>query len=77
MSVLSCKKRQKENPKEKAELIKTIIKNTYRILMTYGMKGCYIYCADQETGEYFKSRVGGLFSDAMRASLQRGLNNCY
>ena len=34
-----------------------IIKNTYRVLMTRGMKGCYLYCEDPETREYFKSRI--------------------
>jgi hypothetical protein len=37
----------------KADLI---IKATYRTLMTRGMKGCYVYCTDQETGEYFRGR---------------------
>lgn len=36
----------------------TIIKNTYRTLMTRGMKGCYIYCTDPETQEYFTNRLG-------------------
>ena len=35
-----------------------IIKNTYRTLMTRGMKGCFIYCTDAETLEYFRSRLG-------------------
>ena len=30
-----------------------IIKNTYRTLMTRGMKGCYVYFIDKETEEYF------------------------
>ena len=34
-----------------------IIKNTYRTLLTRGMKGCYIYCEDEETREYFKSKL--------------------
>lgn len=34
-----------------------IIKNTYRTLMTRGMKGCYIYCTDFETQEYFKQAM--------------------
>jgi hypothetical protein len=34
-----------------------IIKNTYRTLMTRGMKGCYIYCTDPETQQYFKERL--------------------
>lgn len=34
-----------------------IIKNTYRTLMTRGMKGCYIYCTDKETADFFRSRM--------------------
>lgn len=30
-----------------------IIKNTYRTLMTRGMKGCYIYCTDEKLRNYF------------------------
>lgn len=37
--------------------IRAIIKNTYRTLMTRGMKGCYVYFTDKETGQYFKSRL--------------------
>ena len=34
-----------------------IIKNTYRTLMTRGMKGCYIYCVDKKLEEYLKKQV--------------------
>ncbi len=34
-----------------------IIKNTYRTLMTRGMKGCYIYCTDKKLQEYFKHQI--------------------
>ncbi len=34
-----------------------IIKNTYRTLMTRGMKGCYVYCTDPETQKYFKEKL--------------------
>ena len=34
-----------------------IIKNTYRTLMTRGMKGCYVYCTDAETAEYLRHRI--------------------
>jgi len=34
-----------------------IIKNTYRTLMTRGQKGCYVFCTDRETNEYFKRFV--------------------
>lgn len=34
-----------------------IIKNTYRTLMTRGMKGCYVYCVDQDLNTYLSSIV--------------------
>lgn len=36
------------------KLADNIIKNTYRTLMTRGMKGCYVYCVDKSLQEYFK-----------------------
>jgi DUF2075 family protein len=42
------------NPDKAMELIRAIIKNTYRTLMTRGMKGCYVWCADEELADYFK-----------------------
>lgn len=33
-----------------------IIKNTYRTLMTRGMKGCYIYCVDSELSKFIKNQ---------------------
>ncbi len=46
------RKDYKEVADTKADLI---IKNTYRTLMTRGMKGCYVYFTDEETGEWFKN----------------------
>jgi DUF2075 family protein len=43
------------NREETLKKVDLIIKNTYRTLMTRGMKGCYIYCTDKETQEYFRS----------------------
>ena len=34
-----------------------IIKNTYRTLMTRGMKGCYVYFEDKEVEKLFKSSI--------------------
>lgn len=34
-----------------------IVKNTYRTLMTRGLKGCYVYFTDREASEYFKSLI--------------------
>ena len=34
-----------------------IIRNTYRTLMTRGMKGCFIFCTDKNLNEHLKERV--------------------
>jgi DUF2075 family protein len=36
-----------------------LVKNTYRVLLTRGMKGCYVYFADKETERFVKSRMEG------------------
>lgn len=41
-SVKGNKKMMKENLEEAKEQLDLIIKNTYRTLMTRGMKGCYV-----------------------------------
>ncbi len=56
-SVKGYKKMMKENPAEAKEQLDLIIKNTYRTLMTRGMKGCYVYCTDEETREWFKNGI--------------------
>jgi hypothetical protein len=53
-SVFGYKKMLAEHPEQAKAVGEMIIKNTYRTLMTRGMKGCYIYCTDPETQEYFK-----------------------
>lgn len=54
-SVRGYKKRLKEDRESALADADMIIKNTYRTLMTRGMKGCYIYSADAETREHFSS----------------------
>ena len=54
-SVRGYKKRLKEDRESALADADMIIKNTYRTLMTRGMKGCFIYSADAETREHFRS----------------------
>lgn len=42
---------------EGAALVDRVIRNTYRTLMTRGMKGCYIYCTDPETAAWFRGHL--------------------
>lgn len=34
-----------------------IIRNTYKVLLTRGQKGCFVYCQDKELGRYLKTRL--------------------
>lgn len=52
------KKIEKEDPERAHRLADEIIKNTYRTLMTRGMKGCYVYATDPGLREYLKTRTG-------------------
>jgi DUF2075 family protein/SOS-response transcriptional repressor LexA len=45
------------DPDSAARDADAIIKNTYRTLMTRGMKGCWIYCTDPETADWFRSSL--------------------
>lgn len=54
----SGKKGLKENRTELTRLIK----NIYRILLSRGMKGCFVYCRDKNLQEYLKGRLKGMNS---------------
>lgn len=56
-SLKGIKKMFRENPERALKCADEIIKNTYRTLLTRGMKGCYIYCTDPGLREYIRSRL--------------------
>lgn len=56
-SLRGIKKVYKENPEAALEKADELIKNTYRTLLSRGMKGCYIYCVDEALGKYLKRRL--------------------
>ena len=47
----------KENPAKAKKLADEIIRNTYRTLMTRGMKGCFVWCCDPLLNEYLKKQA--------------------
>lgn len=57
-----------KSPDESEKIIDSIIKNTYRTLMTRGQKGCYLFCTDRETNEYFANLID-------QANQDRGLDS--
>ena len=34
-----------------------LVKNTYRVLLTRGLKGCYVYFMDRDTERFVRSRI--------------------
>ena len=56
-SVKGLKSMLKAEPESALALADAIVKNTYRTLMTRGMKGCYLYCTDAPLAAYLRSRL--------------------
>ena len=47
----------KKDPAKAEVIADKIIKNTYKVLMTRGLKGCYVYCEDKQLADYIKSKI--------------------
>ena len=56
-SLHGFKKEMKVDSEKAMKKADEIIRNTYRTLMTRGMKGCYVYFSDPTTADYFKTRL--------------------
>ena len=57
LSIRGWKKMEQANRETAHDKLRAIIKNTYRTLMTRGMKGCYIYVCDEELRNYIKQWI--------------------
>ena len=61
----------KTDPERADRIADEIIRNTYRVLMTRGMKGCYVYCSDAALAEHFRAsaplRAAGVAYSPTRA----------
>ena len=56
-SLKGIKKLYKEDPDKARSQADEIIRNTYRTLLTRGMKGCYVYCVDPGMEAHLKRRL--------------------
>lgn len=56
-SVRGLKQLLRTEPERASSLADLIVKNTYRTLMTRGMKGCYVYCTDAPLAAFLRSRL--------------------
>ena len=53
------KKKNSADPvvKKSKDKFLELTKNTYRVLLSRGLKGCYVYFIDKNTERFFKSRM--------------------
>jgi len=49
--------KSKYKGEERQAVADSIIKNTYRVLMSRGMKGCYVYCMDDSLRNHFMQHI--------------------
>lgn len=56
-SVKGLKKMLSSDPVNARKLADLIVKNTYRTLMTRGMRGCFVYCVDAALAAHLRSRI--------------------
>ena len=47
----------KRDPERASRIADELIRNTYRVLMTRGMKGCYVFCTDPALAEWFRRQM--------------------
>lgn len=56
-SLKGIKSLAKKGPEKAEQIADEIIKNTYRTLMTRGMRGCYVFCEDKALSDYIKKQL--------------------
>jgi uncharacterized protein len=59
-SLKGYKKELTRSPVSAESKVDELIRNTYRTLMSRGMKGCYVYAVDQKTRDFFKRSIEAL-----------------
>jgi DUF2075 family protein/SOS-response transcriptional repressor LexA len=64
----------KSNPAEATQKADAIIRNTYRTLMSRGLKGCFICCTDKETNDYFRSAASAVLEEPSLEERYPGLH---
>lgn len=56
-SIRGWKTRAKIDSEGTIDRVDRIIRNTYKTLLTRGMKGCYVYCVDAKTRNFIRDRL--------------------
>lgn len=72
-SLSGIKKLYKADKQAALDKADELIKNTYRVLMTRGMKGCYVYCMDEPLQNYLKDRVNNIRNNIAYKDIEEGV----
>lgn len=56
-SIRGYKRLLEVDPEGTKQVLDRLVRNTYRTLLTRGMKGCYVFCVDAATRDYFRSSL--------------------
>ena len=56
-SLKGIKTMMKADPERATRVADEIIRNTYRVLMSRGLKGCYVFCTDARLATYLRARI--------------------
>ncbi|MCG2807783.1 MAG: DUF2075 domain-containing protein, partial [Coriobacteriia bacterium] len=56
-SLKGLKSMAKSDPERASRAADELIRNTYRVLMTRGMKGCYVFCTDAALAQHLRDRL--------------------
>lgn len=66
-SLKGLKGRIKKGDQEAMKTADIIIRNTYRTLLSRGMKGCYVYCTDSSLSHFLQTRIQGYQDEGLFA----------
>ena len=51
-----------------------LIRNTYKVLLSRGQKGCYVYCEDEQLRDYLKARIAVCERNRLSSIVNPSLN---
>jgi DUF2075 family protein len=63
----------KSDPDRASRMADEVIRNTYKVLMTRGMKGCFVFCTDAALAEHLRTQMPGAACQSAYAYADRQL----
>jgi len=58
--------------KRSKEQFVNLVKNTYRVLLSRGLKGCYVHFMDKNTERFIRTRLGSHSAEPLDIAADRG-----